>query len=220
MKSLRLLLLLAASALTFCGCTSSEYVLDLKGASLGANDNVVQDKIIYVADVTDNRFFVNKAEDPSVPNGVLLSADYKSRAYATFKPMLSDDKSGILVAPDKSIASLVKEHLVKAFSDAGYAVVTDMAADIDESSVIVVAASIKNFWAWTELSKVTCNMKVDITTDVYMQYQTRQKHMYLSSKFGREVITDTKEMYQKIANEALSNYTRAAAEKIKTTALY
>ena len=44
--------------------------------------------------------------------------------------------------------------------------------------------------------------------------------MYLSSKFGREVITDTKEQYQKITNEALENYTKAATEKIKLSGLF
>ena len=216
MKLLKLLLCTAVTCLFFTGCTSSNYVLDLKGAPVISNGNVVQEKIVYVADVTDNRMFVNNSEDLSIPNGLQLSKEYKSRAYATF----AKEKAGILVAPGKDIAQLVKEHLVKAFSDAGYAVVTDMAADADESDVIVVAASIKNFWAWTEMSKVTCNMKVDVTTDVYMQNRNLQRHMYLSSKFGREVITDTKEQYQKITNEALENYTKAATEKIKLSGLF
>lgn len=220
MKLLKLLLCTAVTCLFFTGCTSSNYVLDLKGAPVISNGNVVQEKIVYVADVTDNRMFVNNSENLSIPNGLQLSKEYKSRAYATFTPVLAKEKAGILVAPGKDIAQLVKEHLVKAFSDAGYAVVTDMAADADESDVIVVAASIKNFWAWTEMSKVTCNMKVDVTTDVYMQNRNLQRHMYLSSKFGREVITDTKEQYQKITNEALENYTKAATEKIKLSGLF
>ena len=87
MKLLKLLLCTAVTCLFFTGCTSSNYVLDLKGAPVISNGNVVQEKIVYVADVTDNRMFVNNSEDLSIPNGLQLSKEYKSRAYATFTPV-------------------------------------------------------------------------------------------------------------------------------------
>jgi len=211
MKSIKYLLCLGA-VLFVTACSNGLHVVDLKSPVEVVSPN--SGRSICIADVTDNRIFNGDETRPNLPSGEILSKDYKARAYARLKNTLQQQSGAMLLPEDKTVASLVKNTLKQALSEAGFNVVDDAAAE--DQDTVIMAVSVKQFWTWSRLDKVNDDIVSDIELDIYTQDRGNQKHINLKNSQRRKVLTDTRTLYKTTTETSLSNIYHLAVEKFSS----
>lgn len=143
----RLALLSFAIALFLSGCATTRSTIDV---SVPQPQQVSAKGSVNILEVRDMRRFESAPRDPSVPSlqnpTDMNNPAITSRAVARKRGGYGKAFADILLPEGRSVEQVVRQAATKAFTEKGYAVVSEGSPDF--SMALPVSIEIKQFWSW------------------------------------------------------------------------
>jgi hypothetical protein len=161
-----LALLAVLSALTTgCALNRSEVKLTGPGAETAAP---ATGRVVAIRSVKDERVFVDKPSDPSVPSlgeegASKSSAEIKGRAFGRKRNTYGMALGDVLLEPGNSVEKVVRENLGAALRAEGFQVRDAATAG---ANALLLDVRIRKFWAWVTPGFWAVTIDAAIETDV------------------------------------------------------
>jgi uncharacterized lipoprotein YajG len=147
---------------------------------------------VFIRSINDRRTFEQAPSDPSTPSlgfeGATQAADtLKARAIGRKRNGFGKALGDVLLEDGQSVTAMVRDHLVVAFTEAGYKVENDaMAASLP----LVLDVDVKQFWAWFEPGFWAITLNANIVTDIKVAGQMKPKTITVHTEDKRQAATE------------------------------
>lgn len=196
------------TCLSLFGCATNRSEIQLSSPAPAAA--VAGGPEVVIRNVTDEREFVEKPKDPSMPSlgfgGAEQAEDeLKSRAVGRKRNAYGKALGDVVMEPGQTVVETVRESLELAFAEAGYQVKSEAAAGPD---ALIVDVQIDRFWAWFRPGAVTISLNMNIETQLVLSSAAAPLTVMVEVSDSYRAATD--EAWVKIIDQALVEYRKQA----------
>ena len=162
----------------------------------------------YVRSVTDDRVFVESAQDPATPtlDGGASKAPPEVKARAVGRKGSIELPLGDVVIEGQTAAGAIRDNVGWALTKAGYRMV-DGPQGADAAAVDV---RVKRLWAWVETGFSAITIRVRITTSALVG----ERPVETNVDWDRVVQTGNDDSWTEALDGALQKYRRELADQL------
>jgi hypothetical protein len=210
-------LLVTFIALFFGGCATSRGIvsIQLPEANIAKQSN---GQTIFIRSVTDARVFEQKPDSPDIPSlgfggADTASNDLKKRAVARKRNGYGKALGDILLEENQTVESVVKDSLIRSFSEAGYEVITNK--DNLKTNTVIVDTSIEKFWSWMNLGFWSITLNSEIGTKITIANDPgKPKNVFVKSEGHYQVASEKN--WMAIMNKSLEQFNDKVKEQFSS----
>lgn len=206
---LREALITSIVCLMLGGCATSRSELKLNSPITEKTDAIASvDSIkhsIFIHSINDRRKFEQAPSNPSIPSlgfegATQADAAIKARAIGRKRNGFGKALGDVLLDDGQTVTNVVREHLVAAFTAAGYSVESDPLAP---SIPIVIDVDVQKFWAWFQPGFWAITLNADIVIDINAANSALPRTITVHVQDQRQLATDG--AWMEIVQQALQD---------------
>ena len=203
-------------ALVGCATSRSEIKIEPQKASPPAAVGVpASHGAVVIRSITDERAFQEAPSDPSIPSlgfggAAGATADVKARAIGRKRGSFGKAFGDVLLENGQTVVGVMRDTVVAAFQDAGFAVVED--GHEGSAAATPVDVHIKQCWAWFNPGFWAITLSANVGTDVKIG-DAPALSVLTHAEDSRQMATDS--AWMEIIAKGLEAYRADLAAKLK-----
>lgn len=155
---------------------------------------------VVIRSIVDERTFEVAPRDPSTPSIGTAGGDVRARAVGRKRNTYGHALGDVLLAQGESVDSVLRQHLVAVFAQAGVRVVDEAAANSETPRVDV---HVTKFWSWFQPGFWAITLHAQIETNLVVAGNAPVL-VSVEAQHGGQVDTDG--MWREVLNRALESY--------------
>lgn len=175
MKNLfKTIILLFAASFILTGCATSRSELDLSEAISNDIQTAENEKTVIIDKYTDHRTFATNTSTPDQPTydpSEVFNDEVKAKIIGRKRNGYGKALGDVVLAKNLTTEKIVKNIVSKAFSDAGYSVVTED----PNNKAVHVNIDVDKFWSWIDIGFWTVGVQANIMYSLEMTYGNKSE---------------------------------------------
>ena len=214
-KLFKTIILLFAASFILTGCAFSRSELDLSEAISNDIQTAENEKTVIIDKYTDHRTFATNASTPDQPTydpGEVFNDEVKSKLIGRKRNGYGKALGDVVLAKNLTTEKIVKNIVSKAFSDAGYSVVTED----PNNKAVHVNIDLDKFWSWVDLGFWTVGVQANINYSLELTYGNKSEtiNTYVVGE-ERSAIAVTPGLWKEAYLKTIDNSKKDLSKKIK-----
>lgn len=215
MKNLfKTIILLFAASFILTGCVTSRSELDLSEAISDDIQTAENEKTVIIDKYTDHRTFATNASTPDQPTydpSEVFNDEVKAKIIGRKRNGYGKALGDVVLAKNLTTEKIVKNIVSKAFSDAGYSVVTED----PNNKAVHVNIDLDKFWSWIDIGFWTVGVQANIMYSLELTYGNKSETINTYVKGEKRAAIALNNLWKASCLQIIDNSKKDLTQKIK-----
>gem|GEM_PF-1829213 len=210
-------MMLLSTCILITGCTTSDTNGTPNANEAVSPDNTQSTKnTIYIGSISDDRTFLQKSDDRSVP--VLDTTKYdKSKVIGKKRSTIGLSIGTLYLDDNQTVTDFIKESFIKAAKQSGYTVIQNK-AKIDENTVRA-DIQIVRFWTWYSNGVWDIDIKAEIENTITLKSKDKTEKFKVKGSGIIKKPIGTDKAYNAAVDTARDNLVKDIRSKLRKSGM-